>query len=328
MRILFLAVFFANTSAACYPTIADLLIGGAGSENFHPVAPISQFAGLVKQTGYVQFLGNLTQNFTVFVPSDWAFNSSGFQPRFGFKVFDITNYHILAGATILSQDLKDSQTVIMDNGSNITITVDKLIRINDYADVVQANIVACNGVIHIVDHVLVPPVLPSGNRFGILPTIADLASQTDELSTLLSLVKTAGLADVLSNNFGPGNDQSYTVFAPTNKAFTEANLSSSLTPFQIADILQYHLLPSRVLSTDLGAAEEVTTVHGADLQIFQSDGNVLIQAFASVARVTEANIQGSNGVVHIIDSVLIPVSIGGGEKRPAALLMEKKRSSQ
>lgn len=133
-------------------------------------------------------------------------------------------------------------------------------------------------------------------------TIVDLAIATDELSTLVAAVQAAGLVETLSGE-GP-----FTVFAPTNDAFAalpDGTLDSLLLPEnkqQLTDILTYHVVEGKVMSSDLSDGQVIKTVNGGELTVSIVDGVVKI----GDATVTTVDVEGSNGVVHIIDTVLLP----------------------
>ena len=133
-------------------------------------------------------------------------------------------------------------------------------------------------------------------------TIVELAVETDILSTLVAAVKAGGLVDVL-NGDGP-----FTVFAPTNEAFAAlpaGTLESLLKPEnkdQLVAILTYHVIPSKVMSTDLSDGLKAKTVNGSKIKVGINDGTVKING----AKVIAADIQASNGVVHVIDQVILP----------------------
>merc|ERR1719171_1767543 len=135
--------------------------------------------------------------------------------------------------------------------------------------------------------------------------IVELASATPDLSTLVSAVKAGDLVDTLSGT-GP-----FTVFAPTNEAFAKlpkATLDFLLKPenkAKLVDILTYHVAAGAVHAADLTNGEKITTVEGKQVEarIFGSKGEYV---FINNARVTTADVDASNGVVHIIDKVLIP----------------------
>jgi uncharacterized surface protein with fasciclin (FAS1) repeats len=146
-------------------------------------------------------------------------------------------------------------------------------------------------------------------------SIVEVAQGNSDLSTLVSAVQTANLAGTLS---GPGP---YTVFAPTNAAFekipqaTRDQLMSDAGRDDLASILTYHVVEgatnAQTLTSAIQAAGEggyaLTTVNGATLTAVIEDGNVLLRDTAgSTARVTQTDIDASNGVVHVIDSVLMP----------------------
>ena len=141
-------------------------------------------------------------------------------------------------------------------------------------------------------------------------TVVDLASANPEFSTLVSAVSTAGLAETLSAE-GP-----FTVFAPTDDAFADALAALGLTAEELlaredlADILTYHIVPAQVMAEDVVAAVEngggeftVQTVNGADIAVTVVDGVVTLNGVASV---TAADLLAGNGVVHVIDAVLLP----------------------
>ncbi len=137
-------------------------------------------------------------------------------------------------------------------------------------------------------------------------TIVDIAAGNPDFSTLVAAVQAAGLAETLS---GPGP---FTVFAPTNAAFAAlpaGTLDSLLLPEnkeQLAKILTYHVVSGKVMAADLPAADAgvaTSTVAGLDLSVrVEADGT----AKANEATITTADIEASNGVIHVIDTVLLP----------------------
>ena len=133
-------------------------------------------------------------------------------------------------------------------------------------------------------------------------TIVDLAVATPDLSTLVTALKAGGLVGTLSGQ-GP-----FTVFAPTNEAFTAlpngvlANLLKPENKAQLADVLTYHVVSGAVFAKDLKDGERIKTVEGKSLVVRLSGSDVFINS----AKVTTPDVNASNGVVHIIDSVLLP----------------------
>lgn len=131
-------------------------------------------------------------------------------------------------------------------------------------------------------------------------TIVEVASANPEFSTLVSAVEAAGLVETL-NGEGP-----YTVFAPTNAAFEKIpadTLQAILADKeQLTKILTYHVVPGKVLSSDLQPTQTVKTVEGQDVTITVTDGVAKIND----ATITTTDIETSNGVIHVIDTVLTP----------------------
>merc|ERR1712195_34198 len=172
------------------------------------------------------------------------------------------------------------------------------VKIND-ATVTTADVAASNGVIHIISSVLLPPGVP----LPPMPTqnIVALAASIPDLSTLVTALKAGELITALSGK-GP-----FTVFAPTNEAFAalpDGTLAHLLDPVNIKElqaVLEYHVIPDAAMrSFDL--ANDVTTLEGKDVHITRRNGRI----FINDAKVTTADTDTTNGVVHIIDQVLIP----------------------
>ncbi|MCC5939116.1 MAG: fasciclin domain-containing protein [Lunatimonas sp.] len=132
--------------------------------------------------------------------------------------------------------------------------------------------------------------------------IVDLAASTDFLSTLVAAVKAGDLVDVLKGD-GP-----FTVFAPTNEAFAKlpaGTVESLLKPEnkdKLIAVLTYHVVPGIVKSTDLKDGQKAKTVQGQEITVSLSGGKAMIDN----ATVTAADIEATNGIVHVIDSVILP----------------------
>lgn len=135
--------------------------------------------------------------------------------------------------------------------------------------------------------------------------IVDLAVGTDDLSTLVTAVKAAGLVETLQSD-GP-----FTVFAPTNEAFAalpDGVLEMLLKPEnkdKLTAVLTYHVVPAKVMSGDLKDGMMAETVEGSKAKIKLKNG----MAWVDGAKVAMADINASNGVVHVIDAVILPPSI-------------------
>ncbi|TDQ19451.1 putative surface protein with fasciclin (FAS1) repeats [Algoriphagus boseongensis] len=133
-------------------------------------------------------------------------------------------------------------------------------------------------------------------------TVVDIAIGSQDHTTLVAAVQAAGLVETLSGT-GP-----FTVFAPTNAAFaalpagTVEGLLKAESKDALTGILTYHVVAGNVMSGDLSDGQVVTTVNGQTLTVSIKDGKVMIGG----ATVVAADLAGSNGVVHVIDSVLLP----------------------
>lgn len=143
--------------------------------------------------------------------------------------------------------------------------------------------------------------VPGGN------TIASIVANDPNFSTLLAAVQAAGLVDTL-NSAGP-----FTVFAPTNAAFDKlpaGTVNSLVTPEMkptLTKILTYHVVPGRFTAADLKNGQVLTTVEGEQLTVVMSGGSVMLKdAKGGMATVTIPNVISSNGVTHVIDTVLMP----------------------
>ena len=138
-------------------------------------------------------------------------------------------------------------------------------------------------------------------------TVVDVAASDGNFSTLVTAVDAAGLAGTLSSD-GP-----FTVFAPVNDAFAAlpaGTVDKLLTPenkAQLTSVLSYHVVPSKVLSSDLSDGMTVKTVQGQSLTVgVQGDAITLTDASGNTASVVKPDVEAGNGVVHVIDHVLLP----------------------
>ena len=236
--------------------------------------------------------------FTVFAPTDDAFAKlpagtveSLLKAENKDQLSAVLTYHVVPGQVFAKQvvGLRGAKSL---NGQRIDITVDGGKVKVDNANVVTTDIQCSNGVIHVIDSVI----LPSSDD------IVSTADQAGNFKTLIAAAKAAGLAGALTGK-GP-----LTVFAPTDEAFAklpEGTVASLLKPenkAKLAAILKYHVVSGRVYSEDALAAQQATTLQG---------GKVRIAVVSGKAKVNDANLVGldidaSNGVIHVIDSVILP----------------------
>jgi transforming growth factor-beta-induced protein len=192
--------------------------------------------------------------------------------------------------------LKSATTLL---GKDVAIKVDMgNVYIND-AQVIITDIEASNGVIHVIDSVILPP----ADEAAAPGTIVDIAAADERFSTLVAAVTAAGLVDTLKGE-GP-----FTVFAPTNDAFAAlpaGTLDSLLLPEnkqQLTDILLYHVVSGEVMAADVVGLSAAPTVLGKDITIKVQDGKVFLN---DTVQVIITDIEASNGVIHVIDAVLLP----------------------
>ena len=238
--------------------------------------------------------------FTVFAPTDAAFAAlpAGVVDELLVDptgdLAQILLYHVVSGAA-LSTSLTDGQTITTLQGEDITVTIGMNGVMVNNATVVVADIVADNGVVHVIDAVMLPPAPEPTN------TILDIVVNSADHDTLEAAVIAAGLAETLSGD-GP-----YTVFAPTDAAFAalpagtiEALLANT---GELMNILLYHAASGTVLSTDLTNGQTIPTLTFFPPLVVTMDTNGV---FINNAMVTVADIIADNGVVHVIDAVLLP----------------------
>lgn len=276
------AVFASSGSST--QTIAQI----AGSDpQFSTLVAALQTAGLVNTL-------NSSGTFTVFAPTNRAFDKLGSATIQALlndkpKLTGILLYHVL-GSVVSSKAAAKAGYATTLNGQDVVISKrhEKLFINN--ARVIVRDIQASNGVIHVIDTVLLPP----------SKDIVDTLAARPEFSTLVAAVKAAGLVDTLKSA-GP-----FTIFAPTNKAFAklpkgtvEALLKD---PEALKAILLYHAVSGKVYSADARKLKSAVTINGAAIKIHVDENELEINQ----AEVIRADVLATNGVIHIIDAVLIP----------------------
>ena len=225
--------------------------------------------------------------FTVFAPTDDAFAALPDGLLDGLSVEQLTSillYHVV-GDLALSTDLADGQEIETLLGQEVVVTITNgTVKIND-AEVTITDLEADNGVVHVIDAVLIPEEDPI--------TVVDIIAGSEVHTILAAALTDAGLVETLQGE-GP-----FTVFAPTDDAF--AALPADL-PGDLTDILLYHVVGALALSTDLTDGQEIETLLGQDVVVSITNGTVKIND----AEVIIADLEADNGVVHVIDVVLVP----------------------
>ncbi|WP_303920782.1 fasciclin domain-containing protein [Draconibacterium sediminis] len=273
-------------------TIVDV---AAEAGSFNVLIQAAQKAGLA------EFLST-EQNITVFAPTDAAFatlltdlGASSLDDIDAATLTAVLKYHVV-GDLAYSNNLESGAVATLNTGSPDGTPLSLLVNVNggvmiNNANVTTADVMASNGVIHVIDKVLLPP------------TVVDLATYSDNFSSLVSAVVKADLAGALSAD-GP-----FTVFAPTNNAFAalfaalEISGLDDVSVEDLTSILTYHVVGDNVLSTELSAGA-VAAISGEEFEV-TIDGDVMLNG---TIKVVATDIQGTNGVIHVIDAVLVPES--------------------
>lgn len=234
--------------------------------------------------------------FTVFAPTDAAFNAlpDGVldQVLADNDVLTAILLHHVHSGNALSTDLSDGMEVPTLNDDILTVSIDGEVVMIDMATVTVADIIASNGVVHVIDMVL----LPATEDQTVMSIIANSPAHT----ILEEAVLAAELDGTLSGD-GP-----FTVFAPSDDAFDglpagALDLILANTE-QLTDLLLNHVHSGNVLSTDLSDGMMVPTLNETELTVSIDGMTVMID----LATVTQADLTASNGVVHVIDKVLLP----------------------
>jgi transforming growth factor-beta-induced protein len=244
--------------------------------------------------------------FTVFAPSNAAFANVDAGTLEALlanpaALADLLKYHVVSGEK-MSGDLTSGSVSTLLTGKSINVTVSGgMVTLNATSGVETADLDATNGVIHIIDEVLIYPGFEVPKK-----SIYDLAASTPSLSTLKAALDM--FPDLVA---ALDSDGSYTVFAPTNDAFTAllgviGQTSLNDVPESVIErLLKYHVIAgASLMSTDLTDGQEAATLLSADDKITVGiDGtSVTING----ANVTTADVEASNGIVHILDAVLVP----------------------
>ncbi len=278
-------------------TIVDIATGDA---NFSSLVAALQRADLVTtlQGG----------EYTVFAPTNAAFETflNG-TPLDQVPVETLTQIllnHVVAG-TVRSTDLtngyvgtsaKESTT---DNAISLLVNTDSGVKLNGDVTVTSADIDADNGVVHVVDKVIA------------VPTVVDLAVQGDFSILVAALTR----ADLTTDFVGTLNgDGPFTVFAPTDQAFVDLlnsnndwNTLDDIPVATLEAVLKYHVVAgANVLSSTLQDNQMVTTFEGSDFTINTTNGATITDGQGGVSTIVATDVQGGNGVVHVIDKVILP----------------------
>jgi transforming growth factor-beta-induced protein len=272
---------------------ADAGAGGAqtGAKDIVDTAlaagSFTQLAAALTAAGLVEALKG-DGPFTVFAPTDEAFDAfeaenpgvlAGLSED---ELGAVLKYHVVAGAAVESDALKDEQVFVTLNGSPVLIDTTGGVKVSD-AKVTTADVTASNGVIHVIDKIMLPPA-------------DDIVATAIAAGTFEKLAGALTAADLVTTLQGDGP---FTVFAPTDAAF--GKLAAVPTGDALKDVLLYHVVSGAVGSGDLSAGEVSTLLEDKSLTVALTGGVKI-----NDAKVTAANIIAKNGVIHVVDTVLVP----------------------
>ncbi len=303
-----------DAAPSCQKPAAMPMAGGetivaiaAGNPDF------STLVAAIKAAGLADAL-SADGPFTVFAPTNAAFAKlpAGtvedlLKPENKSKLARILTYHVVPAKVLAAEAVKlTTAPTLSGQRLDLLLKGDKLIV--DGATVTKTDIVGSNGVIHVIDSVM----LPSGDD------LATTASKAGSFGTLLAAAKAAGLVDALKG------DQALTVLAPTDEAFAKLpkdTLAALLKPENkdaLAAILKLHIISGRVFSDQALKAGTAATLSGESVKFAVVDG----AAKVNNAKIVKTDIDASNGVIHVIDTVLLPAKMPklsrAGAKMPRA----------
>lgn len=257
---------------------------------------------------------NLQQDgpFTVFAPTNdalAAFNASAATDE-DVTMTDILLYHVMNGEYYAS-DLIQEEAVITLAGEYIFFSATENegqtgVVINESVPVVRADIEASNGVVHIIDEVLT---IPEGNSALASDegspdeSIVEVLDEDGRFDTLLSLLEEAGLMDELQNV-----NSNYTLFAPTDEAFEQAD--SELVEEWASDpegalntILSYHVINDRLTINQIANDDYLPTIEGRAIAVSIDE---FVRVYLNGRQVQDFNILADNGIIHVVDEVILP----------------------
>jgi len=279
----------AATTAATATTVegADIVATALTNRVF------TELAGLVLEADLIPTLRG--GPFTVFAPTDDAFKKIPSDVLHAIQASPdmlktVLTYHVVEGALKIA-DLKPGPLKTVA-GIDLTVTKDGDKTYINGDEIASGDIVATNGVVHVMSDVLVPP----------LGDIVTVATTLPGFSTLVSLVKQADLVATLQGD-GP-----FTVFAPIDSAF-EALPAATLAAVQadpalLKKVLTYHVVAGKLSTADMKDGDKLTTVAGVDLTVTKKDGATLIDGHPIAVQ----NVEATNGIVQVMGDVLVPAS--------------------
>jgi transforming growth factor-beta-induced protein len=278
---------FASASSASRATGEKNIVQTAIS-----AGQFTTLTSLLTKAGLADTLAN-GGPFTVFAPTDAAFAKApkarlAALAKHPAQLKAVLLYHVVPGSVTASDVVKLSSAKTLE-GSPVLIKVNEGGVFVNQAKVTTPDVMASNGVIHVIDKVLIPP-----------KNIVATAKAAGKFTTLTALLKKSGLAVTLAKK-GP-----FTVFAPTDAAFAKmpkATLAAlAKNKAKLRAVLRYHLVKGQVTAAQAMKLRSARTLEGKSLKIRVKGGKVMVGG----AAITKADVLASNGVIHAINKVLIP----------------------
>lgn len=283
-----------ESTEAPEPVLQDIVDTAVENGSFTTLAAALQAAGLVDAL-------KAEGPYTVFAPSDDAFAKLPegtveelLKPENIEQLKAVLLYHVVEGK-VMAADVAGISSATTLSGKDLAVKTDMgSVYINE-SKVALADVEASNGVIHVIDTVLLPP--------ADLTDIVDTAVADGRFTTLAAALQAADLVETLKGE-GP-----FTVFAPTDDAFTKlpaGTVESLLKPEnleQLKSILLYHVVSGKVMAADVVTLTSADAVSGASINIKVEDGKVYLN---ETTQVIITDIETSNGVIHVIDAVILP----------------------
>lgn len=302
--ILFLA-FLAIGKNAAATNVVDIISASESHETLEAAVVAAGLAETLQGEG----------PFTVFAPTDEAFAAlpeGTLEALLADPSGDLTNillFHV-AGAKVMSSELSNGQLIETVLGKNVVVSITEGKVFINGAEVTVADIEADNGVVHVIDAVLIPDMRPA--------TVVDIALGNDDFSILVAALTREDLTtDFVGALSGEGP---FTVFAPTNDAFAallEELGASSLNDIDAATleaVLQMHVIAAKVMSSDLSEGMTAETLLGQELTFSLEDGAAITDPNGRISNITAVDVEAQNGVVHVIDKVIL------SDMRPATVV--------
>lgn len=256
-------------------------------------------AALVKFPDLVTTLSG-SGTYTVFAPSNTAFNN--LLTAIGQTSLDdvpedvlreVLEYHVVSGSGLKAAQLSTGPVTTV-SGEAVQVNITGGVRLNGSTNVSTPDVLASNGVVHVIDAVLIPPSITP-----IVGTIVAPAYFNKNFTTLIAAVKAAD-ESILTTLL---DSDAKTLFAPTNEAFVEAGITALPDEATLNSVLAYHVIPAEVFAGDIAAGSSSAETLNGKIYLSKGEAGVFING---TSQVTAVDVEGSNGVVHVIDRVLMP----------------------